>query len=217
MAADLPLDLDPGARLEPGFEDGRRRAPVPGRQVDDDLILVDAPDPLDAGTASAWAGRLEAEPVEVAAEADPRAVPKAAPGSELGSVASVTVQVTAEPRLAFDEEGTDMSLRIRPAAATGRRNGHDHAAVGMDDDPQAAGSGRAAERVVEWPSGQAHDRGGLGNGHGPDGATAASWVRRRRQRSRQARRSSRPGRSPVSAPWRIAGRPLTMTCSMPAG
>ena len=48
VAGDVALDRGPGAWLEPGLEDGRHRPPVGCREVDDDLVLVGAADPLDA-------------------------------------------------------------------------------------------------------------------------------------------------------------------------
>ena len=117
----------------------------------------------------------------------------------------LTVEVAAEPRLALGEKLLDEPLRVGPAAPAGGGQRDDDAAVGVDDDPQAAGPRRAAERVREVAAGQARDRGDLGD-HG--GGARRHPVRRR---------SRRPGRAPVSAPSRTASRPLTTTCAMPVG
>lgn len=138
VAADLALDLGPGARLEPRFQDGRGRAPVRGRQADDDLVLVDVTDPFDAGAAAARAGGLDPEPVEVAAEADRRAVTKPAPGGERRAIAGMAVKVTAQPRLTLAEEHAYLAFGIHPVPATRGRHGDDDAAVRVDDDAQAA-------------------------------------------------------------------------------
>jgi hypothetical protein len=57
--------------------------------------------------------------MELAAEAELGAVAEAATGGEGGSVAGVLVQVAAEPRLAFHEERSDMSIRVGPTAPAG--------------------------------------------------------------------------------------------------
>ena len=57
--------------------------------------------------------------MELAAEAELGAVAEAATGGEGGSLSGVLVQVSAEPRLAFDEERSDMSIRVGPTAPPG--------------------------------------------------------------------------------------------------
>ncbi len=140
MVADRAFDLRPSARLEPRFEDGRSSTSVGGRDPDDNLVTVDAADPLDSRPACAVVKREEPEPVEVAAEPERSAVAQAASCEQGGTFLGVPVQVTAQPRLPLGKEGTDMPLGVGPAAATRRRDGDDHAAVGMDDHAQAAGS-----------------------------------------------------------------------------
>jgi hypothetical protein len=76
--------------------------------------------------------------MEVAAVAEQGTVAQAPAGGELGPVAGVTVEVAAEPRLAFRQEVADPRLRMRPPAAGRERHGHDHAPVGMEDDAEAA-------------------------------------------------------------------------------
>ncbi len=141
VALDLALDLDTGARPEPPFEDGRRGAPVSGRQADHDLVLGGAADPFDTGPAAALADRLEPEPMEIPAETEQPTVPQPATRGELGTIPGVTIEVAAEPRFALDKERPNLQLSIRPTSATGWRDGHDNAALGVDHDTQAAGSG----------------------------------------------------------------------------
>lgn len=78
--------------------------------------------------------------MQVAAEANQRAIAEPATGPQLGVFAGVPVEVPPKPRLALDEEGANVPLGVGPAPASGRRNGDDHAAVRVDDDPQAARS-----------------------------------------------------------------------------
>ena len=118
MAPNLTLDFGPGTGFEPRFEDGRRGAPVRGRQADDDLVFIGATNALDTGASAVQAGRLQSEQVEVAAKSKPRAVPKAASCGELGSVVSVPTQVTSQPGLPLDEECGNVPLGVRPAAAS---------------------------------------------------------------------------------------------------
>ncbi|HEY8819503.1 MAG TPA: hypothetical protein VIM25_11885 [Candidatus Limnocylindrales bacterium] len=82
--------------------------------------------------------------MQVAPEADRRAVAQATTGDELGTVAGLRGEVPAEPRLALGEERVHMTLQIRharPAAPPGDGHRHDHAAVGVDHDTQAARPG----------------------------------------------------------------------------
>ena len=48
VAGDVALDRGPGAWLEPRLEDGGHRPPIGCRDVDDELVLVGAADPLHA-------------------------------------------------------------------------------------------------------------------------------------------------------------------------
>ena len=165
MASDLALDLGSSARLEPRFEDGRRRAPIGGRHAYDDLVAGGGPDPLDLRPADTDARGDQPKPVEVAAEPERSAVAQTPTRQELGPLAGVPVQVSAQPRLPFGEEGEDVSLRVRPATSTRRRNGHDDASIGMDHHTQPTGSGRATKGVVERATRQVKGGGDLGDGH----------------------------------------------------
>ena len=159
--------------------------------------------------------RHDAEAMKLAAEADRGAVAQAAARRQLRAVGGLAREVATEPRLAIDQEVVDVAFRVRPAAAAGDRDGHHHTAVGVDDDPQAARPRRAAERIGQRAAGQPDDRRGLGRGSGD--RVVASARAARPSVTGHDRRSRRPGRSPVSAPPTIAGRPLTMTWSMPTG
>jgi len=134
MPADLAFDLAPGARLEPGFEQGRRRTPVWFRKADDDLVLVHPADAFDAGPSTAGIRRPNPQTMEIASVADPCPIPEPAAGGQFGSVALVSLEVPAQPPLAIDEECAHLSFGIRPAATTRRRNGHHDATIRMDDD-----------------------------------------------------------------------------------
>lgn len=129
--------------------------------------MVETADSLDARSTPSWAGRLQPEPVEVTPETDRRAIPESTAGQELVTLASVTVQVAPQPRFSFDQECPDLPLGIPPAATTGRRNGHNHATVRMDDDAQAPRARRTTEGVVKRAAGEVQGGGGLGDGHGP--------------------------------------------------
>ena len=173
-----------------------------GAQMDDQLVLVRAADPLDRRPPDARTRRHDAQAVEVAPVPDRGAVAEAAAGRERGAIARLLGQVPPDPRLALGEELPDPALGVRPAASGGERDGDDHAAVRVDDDPQAARPRRAAQGVRDRAAGEPGDGVGLGGGH---------------VQGDQVRRNSRPARSPVSAPSTIAGRPLTNTWSMPIG
>lgn len=92
---------------------------------------------LDRGSAASGRGRLDPEPVQVAPESNPGSVVEPTAGGQLGAVPGMLVQMPAEPRFALDEKGLDVALGVGPASTTGRRDGDDHAAIGVDDDPEA--------------------------------------------------------------------------------
>ena len=75
-------------RLEPRLEDGADRSAVGRRDVDDDLVLVGAADPLDRRAPEPGARRHEPQPMEVAAEPDRGAVPQPAARGQLGPIAA---------------------------------------------------------------------------------------------------------------------------------
>ena len=110
-------------------------------------------------------GGDDAEPMELATEPELGAVTQAAASGEDGSLARESIQVTAEPRLPFDEERTNLVLGPRPASAPGDRDGHDDSALGMDDHAKTAGPRRPSERVVERAARQVKRSGGFGDGH----------------------------------------------------
>ncbi len=74
--------------------------------------------------------------MELSPEPDGGAVAQAAACGELRAVGRLPREVTAQPRFAVGEEVVHVALRIRPAASAGRRHGHHHTSVRVDDDPQ---------------------------------------------------------------------------------
>jgi hypothetical protein len=136
MTTDLTLDLAARPRLEPRLQHGRSRSQVRRRQPYDDLVLVFAAHTLDTGAPTTGLRRLESKSVETTTEPDLRPVPQTASGSQHRPLARVPIKVAAEPRLTLDEERPNMTRRVRPATATRRRNGDDHAAIGIDDNPK---------------------------------------------------------------------------------
>ena len=195
VAADLALDGGPGPRLEPGLEDGRDRAAVGRRDVDDDLVLVRATDPLDRRAPEPGPRRHEREAGGGRRGNGSWHRPQPAARDELGPIARLLGEVPAEPRLALGEERVDVTLRVGPAAPAGGRDGHDHATVRVDDDAQAARPRRAAKGVRERATGQARDGRGLGRDDG--------GRRVVRQRARPA--VARPSRPPEQAARPLAG------------
>ena len=101
------------------------------------LVLVRAPDALHGRASDPLTRGHQAEPMQVTAEAERGSVAQAAAGREFGPVECLAFEVTAKPRLALGEERPDVSLRIRPTSPAGRRDGHHHAAIRMDDHAQA--------------------------------------------------------------------------------
>jgi hypothetical protein len=79
--------------------------------------------------------------MQVAPEADPGAVAKAAASGELGTIPRLGRQVPTQPRLALGEERVDMTLGVRPAAPASCGYGHDDAALGVDDHAKATRPG----------------------------------------------------------------------------
>lgn len=171
VTSDLTFDLDSGARLEPRLEDGRDGSRIRCRQPHDDLVLLGAANSFDGRSSPTRVGRLDPQTVQLAAEADLRAIAKPSPRRERGQFTRVAVQVPSKPGLAFDQEGTNVPFRVHPAATARCRNSHDDASARMDHDAQTPRTGRATERVVERPAGELDDGGGLGDGHDRDGAT----------------------------------------------
>ena len=84
------------------------------------LVLVGAADPLDGRAPAPGSRRHEAQPMEVAAEPDRRAVAQPAAGGELGAIARLPGEVAPEPRLALGEERVDVALRDPPSRADRR-------------------------------------------------------------------------------------------------
>ena len=157
-----------GAGFEPGLQD-RARSVVgrPRRKPDDDLVLGRSADPLDARASDARLRRRRRSrwrSPRNRSSAPSRRPPRAA---RIGSIAGMAVEVPAKPRFALDEERTDVPVRVCPATPTGRWHGHDHAAIGMDHDAQAARAWRSPQGVVEGAAGQVQRGGGLGDGHVP--------------------------------------------------
>ena len=154
--------------------------------------------------------------MEVAAETDRGTVLQPAARDQLRPIARLLGEVPAQPRLAVGKEGIDVTLRFGPAAAAHGRDGHHHATFRVDHDAQAARPRGAAKGVGERATGQTCDGRGLGRDDGGRRCRPAARAGRPSPGGHD-RRSRRPGRSPVSAPSRIAARPLTMTWSMPVG
>ena len=138
VPTDLALDLAPGPRFEPGFEDRPDGTSVRRCEANDDLVLVAPADALHARPPSPRIGGVDAEPMELAPEAHERAVAEAPAGGQLGSVTGMPFEMAPQPRLSLHEERANAALRIRPAAAPVRWNRDHDPAVGMDDDAKPA-------------------------------------------------------------------------------
>ena len=82
-----------------GLSHASRTAPIDRRSrrgdVDDDLVLLGAADPLDGRSPQAGPRRHQPEAMEVAPEPDRRAVAQAAAGGDLGPVARLAREVAA--------------------------------------------------------------------------------------------------------------------------
>ena len=215
-AAWRPISRSIAARAR-GLSHASRTAPIDrrsaGGDVDDDLVLLGAADPLDGRATQAGPRRHQAKSMELAPEADRRAVTQAAAGGDLGPVARLAREVAAQPRFAFAQEGVDVPLGVAPAAPPGRRHGHDDAALRVDR--PRAGRATAVSGAACTPAARPASR-------ATAGVSVTAVPGRQPWRPRgppigHERRSNRPARSPVSAPSRIAARPLTMTCWMPVG
>ena len=120
VPGDVALDRGAGPRLEPRLQDRRGRAPVGRGEMDDQLVLVRAADPLDGRPPDARPRRHDAQAVEVAPVPDRGAVAQAAAGRERGAIARLLGQVAPDPRLALGEELLDPAVGVRPAASAWR-------------------------------------------------------------------------------------------------
>ena len=122
--------------------------------------------------------------MRLAAVRDEAAVVQRGPVEEPDPGRGLAVEVAPEPRLALREEVHDDAVGTGPAAAGRGGERHDHAAVGVDHDPEPAGPGRTAERVREVAAGQARD------------ARPTRWRRRRGHE----RPGGGPGVNPTPSP-----------------
>src|SRR6478672_7921882 len=100
--------------------------------------------------------------MQIAEEPDRGPVAEAASSGQLGPLADLPGEVPPKPRLALGEEGSDVPLRIGPAAPARGGHGDDHTTVRVDHDPQAARSWRPPERVLDGSTRQPGDRRRLG-------------------------------------------------------
>ena len=181
-------------------------APVGRGEVDDQLVLVGAADPLDRRAPDARTRRHDPQAVEVAAVPDRGAVAQAAAGGE-----------RRPDRAPAGRGGAGATARARRGTRRSGRSGFAQ--------PRRVGGGTVTTTPRSgWiTTRRPRDRGERRRVYG-ERAAGQPW---RRRRSRSAVTCGRvtpsvaaaagPARSPVSAPSTIAGRPLTMTWSMPIG
>jgi hypothetical protein len=130
--------LDRNRRLlsEPSLEDAIDVVAIARGETDVELEVGPGDDSRDARSSGRRLGEPKA--MEVAPETDRRAVGEPAPGCELGSLAAIPVEVTADPALPSGEELVDPRLGMGPAAARRWRNGHDEPELRVDRDPEVS-------------------------------------------------------------------------------
>src|SRR6266446_7232194 len=136
VAGDLALHEDAGTVAEPRLEDRGHWTAIWGRQLDDELVAIGSACTNDAGSAGRARGVDDAEEVELAAIADRSPVAQPATSRELGAVARLAGEVTANPGLPLAEESFDIGFGMGPTAARRRWDGHDEPVARMDRQPQ---------------------------------------------------------------------------------
>ena len=191
---------------KPGLQDRGVGPPVAIDAMDDELVGVaveraerrsDRRRPTTAGTTRTGAARRGTARAAVARAAAGREL---APGRRAWRSRCRRSHGSRSPRNAVARRSAV------GAAPPGRRDGDDDAAVGVDDDPQRRGlaaSGAGCRRA--------------GRPGRCDRRPATLVDRAALEPLTRRGAAGGPARSPVSTPSRIASRPLTMTCSMPAG
>jgi hypothetical protein len=151
------IDRDPGLVPQPSLQDlGHARAIASGERHAqlEPLRRHDPGDRRATGKPRTWrgdprGGRCDPQAMELAPEAERGAVGEAAPGCQLGALARPSIQVAADPRLAFPQERLDPRLGMGPAPTVSGRDRDDEPELGVDRDPEVAGPSRVAENVVE--------------------------------------------------------------------
>jgi hypothetical protein len=138
VSRDLALDGGPGTRSQPGEEDAGHGTSIRRGHPNDEDVLLRVPDPFDGRASDPGPCRFDAQTMEIAPESDLGTIVETAPRIELGLLACLLGEVPAQPVLALGEEGLDPWFRPRPGPTAGRRHGHHHTSVGVDDDAQAA-------------------------------------------------------------------------------
>ena len=145
---DRRVDREPGLLPQPALEDGTRSIAVASDEPEMELRAGRRDDPRH-GRSPAAPGRSDPQPMDLARIADGRAVNEAAAGCQLGSLASLVREMTADPSGPLAEELVDQPFGMRPAAARRGRHADDQPEVRIDRDPEVAGTGRSAEGVLE--------------------------------------------------------------------
>jgi hypothetical protein len=115
--------------------------------VDVELEAVGRHDPSNR---RAPAARVEhPQSVEVAAEAEGRAIDEAASSRERRPLAGEAFQVPPDPAFALAQERVDPRLRMCPPPPRGRRQAHDETHLRVDRDPEMTRSVGVAKDVRE--------------------------------------------------------------------
>src|SRR5262245_29947220 len=106
------IDREAGLLPEPRLEDAADPLAIPRRERDAELEPIGQDD---AGDRRAAPGRRrDPEPMEVAPEAQHRAVGEAAPPGQLRAFPRPAIQVPPDPGLSLAEEGVDPRLGMGP-------------------------------------------------------------------------------------------------------
>jgi hypothetical protein len=156
MTRDGPVDRRTGAFPQPRFEERRVGPTLASRTPDQQAVAEVVAEPLDRGASGTDRRRRHRHAMELAEVADLAAITRSPACGELRPDPRVSIEMAADPALAFAEELNGPSLPIgSPGAVGGHR--HDHAALRMDDDPERAGAWGLAKREGDGTAGQVRD------------------------------------------------------------
>ena len=178
MTRDGPVDRRTGAFAQPYFEERRVGPTLASRTPDQEAVAEVVAEPLDRGASGTDRRRRHRHAMELAEVADLAAITRSPACRELRPDPRVSIEMAADPALAFAEELDGPSLSIGSSGAVGGHR-HDHAALRMDDDPERAGAWGLAKREGDGAAGQVRDGRGLeGSSRGQQEVALRSITRR---------------------------------------
>jgi hypothetical protein len=153
VTRDRLLDRRAGPLAQPRFEDRSVRPTLANRTPDEQAVPEIVAEPLDRGPSRSEGRRADGHPMKLPEVPDLAAIARPAACCELRPDPGVSIEMAPDPTLAFAEKLHGPALPVDSPGSIGR-HGHDHAALGMDDDPERAGSWGVAEREGYGAAGQ---------------------------------------------------------------